>query len=290
MLDHNSQYIGVVSAKLEGSEPEYVKFTSSNEDVVTIDSGGAMHSQGYGTATITATYSYITSDGETSTKHQLKGTMEVTIQEPAETTTETPATTEAPEATTQTTPTTQTTTPTSGSTTTTGSTTSNTATNTATSTNNTGVRSTKRTQRTNTYTYNTYPQSHTSSKTTRKLVTGKKGIEYIVTTTTMNGRTTKTAVVKGYKGKSKTVTIPKTITVSGLKVKVTGIEKKAFQKKNVTKIKVPSSTISTIGKNAFQVKNVKDLTIQIPKKQKKQYSKMIVASTKKVKKKMIVVK
>lgn len=114
-------------------------------------------------------------------------------------------------------------------------------------------------------------------------VTGKNTVEYVKTTS-----------------KAKSITIPATVTVNGVKCQVTSIAAKAFvNNKKLTKVVIPSS-IKNIGKQAFSgCKNLKSITIKtpyltkksvgakafkgihtkatikVPKKQKKAYQKML---------------
>lgn len=114
-------------------------------------------------------------------------------------------------------------------------------------------------------------------------VTGKNTVEYIKTTS-----------------KAKSITIPATVTVNGVKCQVTSIAVKAFvNNKKLTKVVIPTS-IKIIRKQAFSgCKNLKSITIKtpyltnksvgakafkgihakatikVPKKQKKAYQKML---------------
>lgn len=79
-------------------------------------------------------------------------------------------------------------------------------------------------------------------------VTGKNTIEYVKTTS-----------------KAKSITIPATVTVNGVKCQVTSIAVKAFvNNKKLTKVVIPTS-IRNIGKQAFSgCKNLKSITIKTP--------------------------
>ena len=79
-------------------------------------------------------------------------------------------------------------------------------------------------------------------------VTGKNTVEYVKTTS-----------------KAKSITIPTTVTVNGVKCQVTSIAVKAFvNNKKLTKVVIPTS-IKNIGKQAFSgCKNLKSITIKTP--------------------------
>ncbi len=70
------------------------------------------------------------------------------------------------------------------------------------------------------------------------------------------------AYVKPLNKKQRTVTIPATVSVNGVKYKITAIADRAFKgNKNVTKVKIGSG-ITKIGKNAFYgCKNIKTITV-----------------------------
>lgn len=102
----------------------------------------------------------------------------------------------------------------------------------------------------------------------------KKGIlKYTITCST---KKVKTVSVKTITNKKKTsVTIPKTVSYQGHTYKVTEIAKKAFYKaKKLKKVKISSTTIKKIGKNAF--KNVNDkIKIKVPASKLKAYKKLL---------------
>ena len=140
----------------------------------------------------------------------------------------------------------------------------------------------------------------------------KSGITYKVTS--VKGKTPTVTYMKVSKKAKGTVTIPKTVTIDGVKYQVTAIADKAFAgNKNVTKIVIPD-TIKTIGKKAFSdcsnlkvivikstkltSKNIdakafagiaKDVVIQVPEKKLEAYKKLFVKKklNKKVKLKAI---
>lgn len=140
----------------------------------------------------------------------------------------------------------------------------------------------------------------------------KSGVTYKVTS--VKGKTPTVTYVKASKNAKGTVTIPKTVTIDGVKYRVTAIADKAFAgNKNVTKIVIPD-TIKTIGKKAFSdcsnlkvivikstkltSKNIdakafagiaKDVVIQVPEKKLEAYKKLFVKKklNKKVKLKAI---
>ena len=140
----------------------------------------------------------------------------------------------------------------------------------------------------------------------------KSGITYKVTS--VKGKTPTVTYVKASKKAKGTVTIPKTVTIDGVKYRVTAIADKAFSgNKNATRIVIPD-TIKTIGKKAFvdcsnlkvivikstklTSKNIdakafagiaKDVVIQVPEKKLEAYKKLFVKKklNKKVKLKAI---
>ena len=119
--------------------------------------------------------------------------------------------------------------------------------------------------------------------------------------TSVKGKTPTVTYTKASKNAKGTVTIPKTVTIDGVRYQVTAIADKAFYgNKNVTKIVIPD-TSKTIGKKAFAncpklktivikstkltSKNIdakafsgiaKDVVIQVPKKKLAAYKKLFV--------------
>ncbi len=75
--------------------------------------------------------------------------------------------------------------------------------------------------------------------------------------------------------KKKTIKIPATVTVNGVKAKVTAIDKNAFKKakKKLTKV-VIGANVTTIGKKAFKGIS-KNAVIKVPKAKKKAYAKFL---------------
>ena len=100
----------------------------------------------------------------------------------------------------------------------------------------------------------------------------KAGVKYVITTS--SGKV-KTVSVLGMANKTKkSITIAKTVSYKGYQYAVTGICKKAFYKMSkLKKIKVLSTKITKVGKQAFKKTNVK-LKIQVPKKKLKKYRKL----------------
>lgn len=100
----------------------------------------------------------------------------------------------------------------------------------------------------------------------------KGGVKYVITTS--SGKV-KTVSVLGMANKTKkSITIAKTVSYKGYQYAVTGICKKAFYKMSkLKKIKVLSTKITKVGKQAFKKTNVK-LKIQVPKKKLKKYRKL----------------
>lgn len=101
------------------------------------------------------------------------------------------------------------------------------------------------------------------------------GIRYKVTTAA-TGSTPGTVKVTGLVSKSsKSATIKKTVTINGYKFKVTAIAAKAFYKKSKLRtITISSTTISTIGSNAF--KGIyKKAKIKLPSSKYKSYKELI---------------
>ena len=100
----------------------------------------------------------------------------------------------------------------------------------------------------------------------------KGGVKYVITTS--SGKV-KTVSVLGVANKTKkSITIAKTVSYKGYQYAVTGICKKVFYKMSkLKKIKVLSTKITKVGKQAFKKTNVK-LKIQVPKKKLKKYRKL----------------
>ncbi|CVI73925.1 hypothetical protein BN3660_03500 [Eubacteriaceae bacterium CHKCI004] len=75
--------------------------------------------------------------------------------------------------------------------------------------------------------------------------------------------------------KKKTIKIPATVTVNGVKAKVTAIDKNAFKKakKKLTKV-VIGANVTTIGKKAFKGIST-NAVIKVPKAKKKAYAKFL---------------
>ena len=97
------------------------------------------------------------------------------------------------------------------------------------------------------------------------------------TVDSVNGKTG-TVTIKNVAKKKTNVVIPKTIKKNGVKLKVVGIGKKAFNKcRKVKKITIKSRTIKKIGKKALRKLN-KKVIIKVPKKNKKLYRKLIKRS------------
>lgn len=116
----------------------------------------------------------------------------------------------------------------------------------------------------------------------------KSDITYKITNAGTNGKGTAT-VYKLNKNK-KSVSIPKTITVKGYTYKVTGISAKAFYKKSKVKtVTIKSTTIKSIGKNAFKGIN-KKAVFKVPKSKYTSYKRMLTSKTGFVKKTMKVKK
>lgn len=100
----------------------------------------------------------------------------------------------------------------------------------------------------------------------------KGGVKYVITA---SSEKVKTASVLGVANKTKkSITISKTVSCKGYKYAVTGICKKAFYKiSKLRKIKILSTKITKVGRQAFKKTNVK-LKIQVPKKKLKKYQKL----------------
>ncbi len=123
-----------------------------------------------------------------------------------------------------------------------------------------------------------------------------KNLKYKITS---NKKKSKTVTVTGGKSKKlKSVTIPATVKIAGVKYKVTAVSAKAFQgygklksvtigknvkkigasafakDKKLTKITIKGTAIKSVGKKAFA--NVpKKAVVKVPKKSKKAYGKLL---------------
>lgn len=100
----------------------------------------------------------------------------------------------------------------------------------------------------------------------------KGGVKYIITAS--SGKM-KTVSVLGVANKTKkSITIAKTVSCKGYQYVVTGICKKAFYKMSkLRKIKILSTKITKVGKQAFKKTNDK-LKVYVPKKKLKKYQKL----------------
>lgn len=79
----------------------------------------------------------------------------------------------------------------------------------------------------------------------------KKGIYKVVTAGNLSGKTGTVTYMKPAKKSAKTVTVPATITVDGIRYKVTGIAKNAFKNnRKITKITI-GNNVKTVGSSAF---------------------------------------
>ena len=100
----------------------------------------------------------------------------------------------------------------------------------------------------------------------------KGGVKYVITTSF--GKVKTVSVLGAANKTKKSITIAKTVSYKGYQYAVTGICKKAFYKMSkLKKIKVLSTKITKVGKQAFKKTNVK-LKIQVPKKKLKKYRKL----------------
>ena len=138
----------------------------------------------------------------------------------------------------------------------------------------------------------------TKPETNPQAATLKTGATYTAGGNTYRAASANTVVVKTVANK-KTVKIPSTVTVNGVKAKVTAIDKNAFKKakKKLTKV-VIGANVTTIGKKAFagckklrkitiktkKLKSVgkkafkginKNAIIKVPKAKKKAYTKLL---------------
>ena len=101
-------------------------------------------------------------------------------------------------------------------------------------------------------------------------------VKYVITASTDSS---KTVSVKGLVKKNKaSVTIPKSIKIEGKTYNVTGISKNAFKgAKKLKKVVIKSTTIKSVGKNAFAKVNAK-IKIKVPAKKYAAYKKLIKKS------------
>ena len=143
---------------------------------------------------------------------------------------------------------------------------------------------------------------NTSSDNKDGVAAGKKGSKVTVKNLkykiTSNKKKSRTVTVTGGKSKKlKSVTIPATVKIAGVKYKVTAVSAKAFQgygklksvtigknvkkigasafakDKKLTKITIKGTAIKSVGKKAFA--NVpKKAAVKVPKKSKKAYGKL----------------
>jgi len=90
---------------------------------------------------------------------------------------------------------------------------------------------------------------------------------------------TGTVMITGLEKQANTVTIPKTVHIDGQDYSIVKINKKAFYKMSaIKKFVIKSTTIKSIGKNAFKGID-KKAKFKVPEKLKKQYKKMLSAKT-----------
>lgn len=115
--------------------------------------------------------------------------------------------------------------------------------------------------------------SHAKTKLPKKgTIIKKGGVKYVITASSAKVKTVSVLGVTNKKKKS--ITIAKTVSCKGYQYAVTGICKKAFYKMSkLRKIKILSTKITKVGKQAFKKTNVK-LKIQVPKKKLKKYQKL----------------
>jgi len=86
-------------------------------------------------------------------------------------------------------------------------------------------------------------------------------------------------MITGLEKQANTVTIPKTVHIDGQDYSIVKINKKAFYKMSaIKKFVIKSTTIKSIGKNAFKGID-KKAKFKVPEKLKKQYKKMLSAKT-----------
>lgn len=127
------------------------------------------------------------------------------------------------------------------------------------------------------------PTQNSAVKPGEKTVLPKKGtivkkgsLKYVITKS--SGKSKAVSVLASVSKSKKSLTIPKTITYKGQRYQVTGIEKKAFYKMGkLKKITILSTTIKSVGKNAFKKTN-KKLKVKVPKKKLKTYRKLLKIS------------
>ena len=111
-----------------------------------------------------------------------------------------------------------------------------------------------------------------------KGITYKKGsLKYTVVSDYIGGKGT--VCVTGLTKNTSSVTIPKTVQLESYKYKVVKINSKAFYKKSkLKKITIQSTTITSIGKNAFKGIN-KKAVIKVPKSKYSKYKKLLTSKT-----------
>ena len=112
----------------------------------------------------------------------------------------------------------------------------------------------------------------------KKGVTYKSGnLKYKLVKKGFDG--TGTVMVTGMVKQKSSVTIPKTVKIKGQTYKVVKINSKAFYKKSkLKKITIQSTTITSIGKNAFKGIN-KKAVIKVPKSKYSKYKKLLTSKT-----------
>lgn len=111
-----------------------------------------------------------------------------------------------------------------------------------------------------------------------KGITYTKGnLKYTVVKDYISGKGT--VCVTGMAKNSSSVTIPKTVKLESYQYKVVKINSKAFYKKNkVKKVTIQSTTITSIGKNAFKGIN-KKAVFKVPKSKYTVYKKLLTSKT-----------
>ena len=122
-----------------------------------------------------------------------------------------------------------------------------------------------------------------------KKITYKKGnLKYTVVTDSVDGNGT--VCVAGMVKQKSSVTIPKTVKLESYNYKVVQIAPKAFYKKSkLKKITIQSTTIKSIGKNAFKGIN-KNAIFKVPKSKYKLYKNKLNKSSGFMKKTMKIIK
>ena len=111
-----------------------------------------------------------------------------------------------------------------------------------------------------------------------KGITYTKGnLKYRVVTDYIDGKGT--VMVTGMKKNASSVTVPKTVKLESYNYKIVKINSKAFYKKSkLKKITIQSTTITSIGKNAFKGIN-KKAVIKVPKSKYSKYKKLLTSKT-----------